>query len=450
MITAQVLVGKFYEPFLEAALKAVAGWVDAYSVVNTHPDTPFGRENRDKVLHSVPVNKLRYAEYHPAGPDAFSFAEARNLGLSMIDHTDTHPFVLWLDADDIHSPEAGWIFHKLLADGADSITAEFMHFVVYRDAVQAVFPREVIYKLGAGTTWVGRVHETLLTTRNNPVNAPYRWFHASYIRGQRSVFERWKFYSELTGDPHHYDGQNPDTIISDRVGVARRLEMEWPEVAAEALESVPFCPHELGDERPWDPPKVGLVLIDHPDDPPDMKEQALAGLAATHGKFELLRLDAGDDSLTVSLNKGFSHFRDRGFDYIGWVHPDHRFDDPEWLNGLVAELRSWPKVGKVCAANTRDVLPERMIDGHEQCYLIRRLVLDEVGLFDEGYRGIGGYEDWDLNRRIINAGWRVVITPQSRVFHAGMTTRSQRDTDDDARANAAYYAEKWGSNAAPV
>jgi hypothetical protein len=449
MITAQLLVGQFCEPFLEAALESVS-WVDSVACVNTHPDTPGGRENREKVFATVPSSKLRYAEYKQ-GPDGFSFAEARNQALAMIDHTNSHPFVLWLDADDIHAPEFAGIVHELLAQGADSITAEFMHFVVYQDAVQAVFPREVIYKLGAGTQWIGKVHETLLTTRTNPVVAPYRWFHASYIRGQRAVFDRWKFYADLVGDFRHYDGQNPDTIISDRVSVARRLEMEWPEVAAEALKDVPFCPHELAGERPWDPPTVGFVMILHHDDPP-VRGEALNTFHETVGDHaELWFCYNGDEqSLCESLNEGFSHFRERSFDYIGWIHPDMLFDDPEWLNGLLTELRCWPKVGKVCSANTRDPLPATMIDGHEQCYLIRRLALDEIGLFDEGYLGIGGYEDWDMNRRLINAGWRVVTTPRSLVYHVGMGTRSKRDTDADARANADYYFTKWGTREPPV
>lgn len=448
MITAQILVGQFDEPFLEAALRSVEGWVDAFSVVNTHPDTPGGRENRAKVLSAVPTNKLRYAEYHP-GDEGFSFATARNLGLSMVDASDSQPFVLWLDADDIHTPEAGAIFHQLLADGADSVWAHFMHFVVYRDAVQAVFPREVIYRLTPETEWVGRVHERLHTPRHRQAWAEYRWFHASYIRGQRNVFDRWRFYSQLEGDFHHYDGQNPDTIISDRVSVARRLEMEWPSIATEALEGVPFCPHELGDERPSPPPKIGFVIIQRQDDPADSVAHATFH-ETTKGAAELLIVNGDHTSLCRSLNEGFADLRDRGFDFIGWIHPDMRFTDPGWLDGLLTEFRCWPNIGKACAANLRDPIPPTMIDAHEQCYLLRRLVLDEIGLFDEGYRGIGGYEDWDMNRRIINAGWRVVLTPRSLVYHVGMATRSQRDTTADQVANGHYYATKWGTYDAPV
>ncbi len=445
MITAQTLLGQFEEPFLRCALESVA-WLDRFVITNTHPGDPVAERNVELARQVVPAEKLTVVDYQPAR--GFSFAEARNLGLAQI---PDQSWVFWLDADDIHTPEAEGIFHYLLLNGADSITAEFMHFVVYRDAVQAVFPREVIYRKGAGTTWVGEVHETLLTTRNKPVNAPYRWFHASYIRGQRAVYDRWKFYSDLVGDTHHYDGQNPDTIIEDRVTVARRLEMEWPAVAYPEIDQVPVCPIPLDDEPPFPAPTVGLVMIQRQDDPD--ADVAIDGLFGTHGfsaSGDLWFVDGDDQSLARALNEGFDHFRRQGYDYIGWVHPDMRFDDPEWLNSLLLEMRMWPRVGKVCAANTRDPLPAQLIDGHEQCYIIRRSVLDEVGLFDEGYVGIGGYEDWDLNRRIVNAGWRVCISPRARVFHAGMGTRSKRDTTADQIANGERYRSKWGTDRAPV
>jgi GT2 family glycosyltransferase len=49
------------------------------------------------------------------------------------------------------------------------------------------------------------------------------------------------------------------------------------------------------------------------------------------------------------------------------------------------------------------------------CLLIRREVLDKVGLFDE--RFFMYFEDTDLCRRINNAGYEVVYLPSARVIH---------------------------------
>ncbi len=47
--------------------------------------------------------------------------------------------------------------------------------------------------------------------------------------------------------------------------------------------------------------------------------------------------------------------------------------------------------------------------------LYRRAMLDEIGLFDEGYFGF--YEDVDLAWRARRAGWKCILVPSARVYH---------------------------------
>jgi GT2 family glycosyltransferase len=49
------------------------------------------------------------------------------------------------------------------------------------------------------------------------------------------------------------------------------------------------------------------------------------------------------------------------------------------------------------------------------CMLIKREVLLSVGLFDENY--FLYIEDTDLCKRILNAGYKIFVTPQSKIFH---------------------------------
>lgn len=473
MIGAQLIVGDLPEPFLEAALRSVS-WVDYYVVVTTVPPaSDVGYANLQTVKRVVPEDKLRLLSMTDDTPD---FAAARNAALGQVADGD---YVLIVDADDVHYPEFEGIAHCLIAEGADSITAAFYHLVVYRDAYQDVYPREIVFRKDAATQFVGRVHEQLHTRRQRPVTAEYRYVHYGYVKPQRDVFDRWVRYSELEGEPHHYAGQDPDNIISDRVSVARRFTLAHPPAAAALVEQLPVCPTELVGEPPVGAPKVALILLAKDDAAllPGMFET----LDQTWGEFDVATLDIGstddtqtlltrkqaegdqagrsyplirilpaDTSLTVALNTALRFLRDQGYDYIGWIHPDMRFEHADWLAGLLHELQCWPRVGKACAANTRDPLPEHMVDGQEQCYLVRTSVLDEIGLFDEGYVGIGGYEDWDMNRRILNAGYRVVVTPRAQVFHQGMATRERRDTTAEQVANAEYFERKWGSRDCPV
>jgi len=89
---------------------------------------------------------------------------------------------------------------------------------------------------------------------------------------------------------------------------------------------------------------------------------------------------------------------------------------------------------------------EEIKEGQEQAYLIRRGILFRIGLFDEKFIGIGGYEDWDMNNRIRQEGLKVVIVPRSKVWHKGMQTRSRRDTSAEQIYNAGVYQTKWKSH----
>jgi GT2 family glycosyltransferase len=153
------------------------------------------------------------------------------------------------------------------------------------------------------------------------------------------------------------------------------------------------------------------------------------------------------ESLTKTMNHGFKHLMSRQeCDYIGWIHPDMEFT-PGWLSELVATLQEHPEIGKICSFNTRDGEPqtEDFIEGQEQAYIVRRGVLFKVGLFDESFIGIGGYEDWDMNNRIKQEGLKVAITPKSKVWHKGMATRERRDTSAEQIHNAGVYQRKWNT-----
>lgn len=152
-------------------------------------------------------------------------------------------------------------------------------------------------------------------------------------------------------------------------------------------------------------------------------------------------------SLTEALNVGIRHFFDKEtlelhYD-ICWIHNDMTFY-PEWLANLQKYLENNEKCGRVASHNMRDPLaPER--PGNELPCLIRGHVLKIIGLFDERFIGIGGREDWDLNNRIVRDGYTVMITPESKVYHIGMATRSLRNTDPEAQHNAGVYFQKWNT-----
>ncbi|MFI5461576.1 MAG: glycosyltransferase family 2 protein, partial [Isosphaerales bacterium] len=81
--------------------------------------------------------------------------------------------------------------------------------------------------------------------------------------------------------------------------------------------------------------------------------------------------------------------------------------------------------------------------------MIRRAVVDAIGLFDEQF-GIGCFEDDDYCLRAIGAGYRAVIAADAFVHHFGGRTfvGSGIDTGALLRENEQRFRAKWSSNGA--
>ncbi len=78
------------------------------------------------------------------------------------------------------------------------------------------------------------------------------------------------------------------------------------------------------------------------------------------------------------------------------------------------------------------------------CLLIRREVIDRIGLFDERF-GIGNFEDDDFCLRARQAGFRLVIARDSFVHHFGGRTFLETGVDfgELMRRNERLFREKW-------
>lgn len=154
--------------------------------------------------------------------------------------------------------------------------------------------------------------------------------------------------------------------------------------------------------------------------------------------------------LTKSLNMGIVNLLDKeDIGFIGWVHSDMLFT-PSWLGILVNTMTTHQEIGKLSAFNNRDREPDttELYEGDEQCYLVRRGVFQRIGLFDERFLRCGGYEDWDLSNRIREEGFKVMIDPNSIVWHEGTYTRRQTEQTFFEQMNKTYYEKKWGRSIA--
>lgn len=82
------------------------------------------------------------------------------------------------------------------------------------------------------------------------------------------------------------------------------------------------------------------------------------------------------------------------------------------------------------------------------CLLIRRDVIDQIGLLDEQF-GIGNFEDDDLCRRAMVAGFRALISVETFVHHfCSVTFRSmgQPFANELMQRNAELFRKKWSKS----
>ena len=75
------------------------------------------------------------------------------------------------------------------------------------------------------------------------------------------------------------------------------------------------------------------------------------------------------------------------------------------------------------------------------CVLIRREVVQQIGLLDEGF--FMYFEDADYCRRARGAGWRIVYLPDLRVVHLlGASSEVENQGTDLRRRPRYYYAAR--------
>ncbi len=78
------------------------------------------------------------------------------------------------------------------------------------------------------------------------------------------------------------------------------------------------------------------------------------------------------------------------------------------------------------------------------CMLIRRKVIDQIGLFDEQY-GLGNFEDADFSKRALKEGYRCVQALGAYVYHEEKVSfKKQAQWEKAFAENQKVFYQKWG------
>lgn len=136
-----------------------------------------------------------------------------------------------------------------------------------------------------------------------------------------------------------------------------------------------------------------------------------------------------------------------------------------WLEEMIAAAGSSPKIGLVNpSSNTLGQKPDKFesVEDYSErlkgssvkfteigsaigfCMLIKREVIEKIGLFDEIY-GMGNFEDTDYSRRAIKEGYICVRAHRAYVYHdEGSSFGRNRVFDENFERNRQIYEFRWG------
>lgn len=217
-----------------------------------------------------------------------------------------------------------------------------------------------------------------------------------------------------------------------------------------------------------------LILVDDGSDA--AARDYLADFARSHPQTTLIRNDVAA-GYTVAANQGMRRSR---ADFVLLLNSD-TVATPGWLDQLIACAESDPQIGMVgplsntaswqsvpdialgadwaenplpagvdldewaaqlSAASARLYPSMPLLNGF--CLLIRRALIDEIGLFDEETFGAGYGEENDYALRARAAGWTLALADDTYIFHAQSRSYSHERRKQLSLKAAAALTAKHG------
>lgn len=111
---------------------------------------------------------------------------------------------------------------------------------------------------------------------------------------------------------------------------------------------------------------------------------------------------------------------------------------------LDASLRARPRESYRLFNKVKNTLPEYFespsISGY--CVLIKREVIDKIGLFDEAYEN-GYFDDNDFSMRMRENGYKCIVSNRSFVFHEGSKSFSDEYRIDRSKINQRIFLLRY-------
>jgi GT2 family glycosyltransferase len=236
-----------------------------------------------------------------------------------------------------------------------------------------------------------------------------------------------------------------------------------------AYNQLPYTRQAVDSIRRHTPHPYELILVDN---------------ASTDGTLAYFRQVEGAVVVANPTNQGHAGGTNRGIERShGEVLVLLNNDvvvTPRWLDNLLRCLYSAEDVGMVGPVTNYSFAPRQKVpavyhnmdemqawalyhnataDQWEEvdfllgfCLVLKRAVLERVGLLDEARFGLGFFDDNDYSLRVRRAGFRLLVARNAFIHHYGSITlkHSALGTDEAFRDAARKYTEKWNGGPAGI
>lgn len=175
-----------------------------------------------------------------------------------------------------------------------------------------------------------------------------------------------------------------------------------------------------------------MSFADHPhtitvvDNQSNLKTKDYFRIQRINHPISVLRYDE-EFNFAAEVNLGIRHAFQKSSVQFGLILNADCVVTPEFLSELVLPFSEDEKLGisgplMNHAVGEQEDLGKRgrmwpAIRVSGACMIFRRRVFDQLGGFDEMFKG-GGFEDWDFCTRAIKAGWQVAINGNAYVHHS--------------------------------
>jgi len=202
-----------------------------------------------------------------------------------------------------------------------------------------------------------------------------------------------------------------------------------------------------------------LIIIDNASN--DETKRYLEGLRDKIGEKVLLVRNNANLGFVKAMNQGLGLSR---APYICLINND-TIVTKGWLAEMIAAAQSSPRIGLISpSSNTLGQNPDKgeSIDAYAErirkeagicaeigsshgfCMMIKRELIEKIGVFDEIY-GMGNFEDTDYSRRAIKEGYICVRACRAYVYHEeGSSFGRNAAFDERFERNRRIYESRWG------